>query len=135
MTAPLLSIENLSLRLDGRDILRSVSLTLAPGRVLGLVGESGSGKSMTALAVLGLAPPGATATGRVLLDGEDLLQAGERRMRSVRGGDVGLVFQEPMTALDPLQTIGDQVAEAVRLHRGASRAEARRAAEIGRAHV
>ncbi|MBQ1540426.1 microcin ABC transporter ATP-binding protein [Caulobacter sp. CCUG 60055] len=128
MTAPLLSIENLSLRLDGRDILRSVSLTLAPGRVLGLVGESGSGKSMTALAVLGLAPPGATATGRVLLDGEDLLQAGERRMRSVRGGDVGLVFQEPMTALDPLQTIGDQVAEAVRLHRGASRAEARRAA-------
>src|SRR5687767_1706695 len=94
------------------------------GDVLGVIGESGSGKSMTALAVMGLLPPGAERSGRILLDGVDLVTRTETEMCAVRGRDIGMIFQEPMTALNPLQTIGDQVAETVRVHARASRAEA-----------
>ncbi len=120
-----LEIEDLSLAIHGLPILHHVAMSAAPGEVLGVIGESGSGKSMTALAVMQLLPPGATAAGRVSLDGTDLLALDEREMCRVRGRDVGMIFQEPMTALNPLQTIGAQVAETVRIHARAPRAEAR----------
>ncbi|MFN3520720.1 MAG: ABC transporter ATP-binding protein [Phenylobacterium sp.] len=124
----LLEIDDLKLSIGGAEILKGVSLTLEAGEILGLVGESGSGKSMTSMSILRLLPPEATASGAIRLGGEDLLACSEARMRALRGADIGVVFQEPMTALNPLMTIGDQVAEAVRLHRGASRAEALAAA-------
>jgi peptide/nickel transport system ATP-binding protein len=121
----LLAIERLSLAIHGHPVLREVAMAAGPGEVLGVIGESGSGKSMTALAVMGLLPGGAVASGRILLDGADLLKRGEAEMCALRGRDLGMIFQEPMTALNPLQTIGDQVAETVRVHGGASRGEAR----------
>ena len=104
--------------------VQGVSLAVGRGEIVGLVGESGSGKSLTALAVLRLLPPNARVAGRIRLDGEDLLSLPEREMRQVRGGRVGIVFQEPMTALNPVYTIGFQIAEAVRAHRPVSRREA-----------
>jgi oligopeptide/dipeptide ABC transporter ATP-binding protein len=98
------------------------------GEVVGLVGESGSGKTMTALALLRLTPPGARLSGQVLLDGVDLLALPERRLRRVRGARVAMVFQEPMSALNPVYTVGFQIAEAVRAHRAVGRREARREA-------
>ena len=124
----LLEIERLGVEIHGVPILRDVSLGVGPGQVLGVIGESGSGKSMMALAVMGLLPPGADLQGRVALAGQDLAALSERAMCRVRGRDVGLIFQEPMTALNPLQTIGDQVAETVRVHGGTSRGEALRIA-------
>jgi peptide/nickel transport system ATP-binding protein len=121
----LLAVDDLCVAIHGLPVLRDVALALAPGRVLGVIGESGSGKSMTALAVMGLLPPGAAVSGRVLLTGTDLLARSEAEMCAIRGRDLGMIFQEPMTALNPLQTIGDQVAETVRVHGRASRAEAR----------
>jgi len=113
---PLLAVERLAVAIGGTPVLEDVSLALEPGRVLGLVGESGSGKSMTALAVMGLLPPGAVATGSIRLAGRELVGLPERAWTGVRGGAVGLVFQEPMTALNPLMTISAQVAEAVVRH-------------------
>ncbi|MEJ0061575.1 MAG: dipeptide ABC transporter ATP-binding protein [Terricaulis sp.] len=124
MSAPVLEIDQLSLEIGGRKILRGVSVTVAPGEIVALVGESGSGKSMTLLATLGLAPAAAKISGAVLFKGEALLGAGERRMTALRGAGVGMVFQEPATALNPVQTLLRQVAETVLLHRRASRAEA-----------
>ncbi len=121
----LLAVENLAVTIGDTPILRDVSLSVDAGRVLGLVGESGSGKSMTALAVDRLLPQRAVASGRVLLDGEDLMALSEAAMCARRGRDIGMVFQEPMSALNPVKTIGDQVAETIRVHRRASRAEAR----------
>ncbi|HEX6201764.1 MAG TPA: ABC transporter ATP-binding protein [Thermoanaerobaculia bacterium] len=109
-------------------VVCGVSFTVRRGEVVGLVGESGSGKTMTALALLRLTPPGARLGGRVLLDGEDLLAMPERRLRRVRGGRVAMVFQEPTTALNPVYTVGFQIAEAVRAHRPVGRREARREA-------
>ncbi len=86
------------------------------GETLALVGESGSGKSLTALSILRLLPPGAAAAGRVELDGASMLDAGPARLRQARGGIAGMVFQEPMTSLNPLHRIGRQVAEALTLH-------------------
>jgi peptide/nickel transport system ATP-binding protein len=121
----LLAVEALGLSIHGRPILHDVAMAAGEGEVLGVIGESGSGKSMTALAVIGLLPSGAQASGRVRLAGADLMRLSEPEMCRVRGRDVGMIFQEPMTALNPLQTIGDQVAETVRVHGRASRAEAR----------
>lgn len=120
----LLDIENLSLTIGDTPILRGMELSVAPGEVMGLVGESGSGKSMTALTVMQLLPHAARATGRVTFDGIDLLAATEDQMCALRGDDIGMVFQEPMTALNPVKTIGEQVAEGIRWHTKASRAEA-----------
>jgi peptide/nickel transport system ATP-binding protein len=120
----LLDIENLSLTIGDTPILKDVELSVAPGEVMGLVGESGSGKSMTALTVMQLLPHAARATGRVAFDGIDILAASEDQMCALRGDDIGMVFQEPMTALNPVKTIGDQVAEGIRWHTKASRAEA-----------
>jgi len=121
-----LEVRDLTVRTSGgRTLLDSVSWEVPFGGRLGIIGESGSGKSLTAAAVLGLLPEGMTATGQVLLDGRDLLTLGERAMRRVRGAQVAMVFQEPLTALDPLMTVGRQVAGPLRLHRGVSRARAR----------
>ena len=120
----LLEVDNLSLALGGRRLLNGASFSLERGQVLGLVGESGSGKSLTALSILGLPPEGAQVSGAARLDGVDLIDLNEAEMTALRGRDIGMVFQEPMTALNPVLSIGDQVAETVRLHRRASRAEA-----------
>jgi peptide/nickel transport system ATP-binding protein len=120
----LLEIENLSLGIGGTPILKGIDLSIAAGEVMGLVGESGSGKSMTALTVMRLLPAAARATGRVVFDGIDILAASEEKMCALRGDDIGMVFQEPMTALNPVKTIGEQVAEGIRWHTGASRADA-----------
>ncbi len=120
----LLAIEKLSLSIGGSDILKDVDLAIEPGEVLGLVGESGSGKSMTALSVMRLLPDGARAKGRIRFNGVDLLAASEDEMCRLRGDEIGMVFQEPMTALNPVKTIGEQVAEGIRWHTGAGRAEA-----------
>jgi peptide/nickel transport system ATP-binding protein len=121
----LLRIEGLTLDIHRTPILRDVAMTVHGGEILGVIGESGSGKSMTALAVMGLLPGGSQVSGRIELDSADLLAKSEAEMCRVRGRDIGMVFQEPMTALNPLQTIGDQVAETVRVHTRASRSEAK----------
>ncbi len=123
MTA--LQIDSLSLEASGTPVLRNVSLEVAAGEIVAVTGESGSGKSMTALAVMRLLPDVMRVTaGKILLEGTDLGALSEEAMCAVRGGRIGMVFQEPMTALNPVQTIGDQVAEAVRIHSRVSRREA-----------
>ncbi|MBX3577159.1 MAG: ABC transporter ATP-binding protein [Rhizobiaceae bacterium] len=124
----LLEIENLSVTIGGVPILRDVDLALARGEVMGLVGESGSGKSMTALAVMQLLPDTARAAGRITFAGTDILAYNEMQMCQLRGDDIGMVFQEPMTALNPVKTIGEQVAEGIRWHTGVSRHDAEQAA-------
>ena len=104
--------------------VHGIDFTLPRGRRTGLIGESGSGKTLTALAVMGLLPEGLTATGTALYGGEDLLSLSEQRLCELRGDRLAMVFQEPMTALNPVMRIGDQVAEPLRVHRGLSRAEA-----------
>ncbi|MGH9059478.1 MAG: ABC transporter ATP-binding protein, partial [Acidimicrobiales bacterium] len=101
------------------------SFSIAPGEVLALVGESGCGKSMTAMSILRLLPPGATLTGSIALEGRELTTLSRRQMREVRGRDVSMVFQEPMTSLNPSFTVGFQVGEVLRRHRALSRREAR----------
>ncbi|KMW56837.1 Peptide/opine/nickel uptake family ABC transporter, ATP-binding protein [Candidatus Rhodobacter oscarellae] len=125
----MLSIDRLSLRIGAAEILRDVSFDIGAGEVFGLVGESGSGKSMTALAAMGLLPRGAAPSGRVAFEGRQILAAKERAMCALRGREIGMIFQEPMTALNPLKTIGDQVAETLLVHGAAGRFEARRVAE------
>ncbi|MRD73963.1 dipeptide ABC transporter ATP-binding protein [Rhodocyclus tenuis] len=120
----LLNISGLHLEVDGRKLLSGIELSLRAGEVLGLVGESGSGKSMTAISVLGLLPPGAQRSGTIDLAGRDLLKRSERELCAIRGSEIGMVFQEPMTALNPLLRIDEQVAEVVRTHRRVSRREA-----------
>jgi len=107
------------------------SFSIAPGRVLALVGESGSGKSVTSLAIMGLLPTTAQVGGHIALAGESLLEAGEPRMNQIRGADISMIFQEPMTALNPTMTIGAQIAEVMTNHRLCSHAQAaRRAVEL-----
>jgi peptide/nickel transport system ATP-binding protein len=120
----LLRIENLNLSIGPAHILRDVSLEIAAGEIVAVTGESGSGKSMTALSVMDLAPRGAVATGRITLDGFDILAASEQEMCARRGAEMGMVFQEPMTALNPVKTIGDQVAETILIHGAANRSDA-----------
>jgi oligopeptide/dipeptide ABC transporter ATP-binding protein len=114
---------------ERRNVVDGVTLAVAPGETLALVGESGCGKSMTALSILRLVPrPGRIESGSVRLGGRDLLGLSVGEMRRVRGGEIGMIFQEPMTSLNPVQRVGAQVIEAIRLHRPASAAEARRRA-------
>ncbi|KAE8756856.1 MULTISPECIES: ABC transporter ATP-binding protein [Paraburkholderia] len=114
---PLLEIDRFSVRFGDKIAVHELSLSIARGERVALVGESGSGKSVTALSILRLVEH-ADLSGRMLLDGEDLLQKTEQQMRGLRGADVAMVFQEPMTALNPLFTIGKQIAESLRLHEG-----------------
>ena len=125
----LLEIENLSLSIHGADILKQVSLSIAPGEIAAVTGESGSGKSMTALAVMQLLPNGAQADGAIRLQDQDLLNRPEDEMCALRGASIGMVFQEPMTALNPVKTIGDQVMETILIHKAMPRAQARDRAE------
>jgi len=135
MQQPLLEIKDLSIAFETNrgEIrpVRDVSLSIFPGQTAALVGESGCGKSVTAMSVLRLipSPPGKVLGGQVLFEGRDLLKLSEREMRSVRGKDIAMIFQEPMTSLNPVFTIGDQIAEAVRLHQHLGAREAYAVAE------
>ncbi|SDY73420.1 peptide/nickel transport system ATP-binding protein [Variovorax sp. YR266] len=127
---PLVSVEGLTLAvgMGGREIVRNVSFDIAPGEMVGIVGESGSGKTQAARAIMGLTPPPLVRTaGRILFEGEDLALAKPARLRELRGARVGMVFQEPMTSLNPSMTIGKQLGEALALHRRELPAAARQA--------
>jgi peptide/nickel transport system ATP-binding protein len=119
---PILRVEELSIGFDGRDVVHGIGFEIAAGQTLGLVGESGSGKSATALAAMRLLPVQASVSGRILFAAAgdatavDLLALPEREMQRRRGSDVAMVFQEPMTALNPVMRVGAQIAEAVRAH-------------------
>ena len=126
---PLLDVQHLTVTFERPGAVltavNDLTLTIGAGETLGLVGESGSGKSVTALAILRLLqPPGRVTSGRVLFEGRDLLHLSETEMRAVRGGRISLIFQEPMTALNPTMRIGDQIAEALTAH-GVAHREAR----------
>jgi peptide/nickel transport system ATP-binding protein len=122
MTSPLLEVADLSVTLPTaqgrRAALRGVSLALERGATLGLVGESGCGKSMTALALMGLLPDGALRAGSIRFDGRELTALDDAAMGALRGDRMAMVFQEPMTALNPVHRIGDQIGESLRLHKG-----------------
>ena len=120
----LLSVQDLSVIIYETPVLQDVNLTLDEGQIVALTGESGSGKSMTSLSVMGLLPQGARATGRILLDGTDLLTQTEPQLCALRGQAMGMIFQEPMTALNPVHSIGQQVAETIRQHTDKTAAEA-----------
>ena len=126
----LLEVKNLQTHFQTRaGLVRAVddvSFHVDKGELLGLVGESGCGKSMTALSVMRLVgKPGKIAGGEIVFDGEDLLNASDERMREIRGDDIAMIFQDPMTSLNPVYTVGEQIAEALRLHRKLSRKDAR----------
>lgn len=128
MNAPVLEVDSLSLEFQARgraaEVLSAVSFALNPGETLCLVGESGCGKSMTALAIMRLIPaPGRIGGGSVRLRGDDLAGHDEEAMRRVRGNKISMIFQEPMTALNPLMTVGEQVGEVLRLKQGLTRAQ------------
>ncbi len=132
--APLLEVRDLRTYFDTEGgvyrAVDGVSFAVAPGRTLGIVGESGCGKSVTSLSVMGLVqePPGRRAGGEVLFAGEDLLKKSRSEMEDLRGSALAMIFQEPMTSLNPVYRVGDQIVEGLRRHRGLSREEARRRA-------
>jgi peptide/nickel transport system ATP-binding protein len=132
--APLLEVEDLKTHFFTRDgIVRAVdgvSFSVVPGETLAVVGESGCGKSVTSLSVLRLiaSPPGRIVAGRIRFLGQDLLQLPERKMRAIRGNEISMIFQEPMTSLNPVLRIGRQISETLTLHRGMSRAAAQQRA-------
>ncbi len=133
-TAPLLSVQDLTVTFATRrgafDAIRNVSFDVRPGRTLGMVGESGSGKSVTAMALMQLLPEIAhIATGQIRFGGRDLATLPERQMRSVRGRDIAMVFQDPMASLNPILTIGHQLMEPLRLQAGLDRSTARARAQ------
>ena len=130
MNPPLLELRRFTVAFSAIPVVRGIDLSVARGEAVGMVGESGSGKSVTWLGMLGLLPATATVSGAALLDRTDLLRATPQALARVRGGRIGLISQDPSSALNPVHRVGSQVIEALRLHRGlhgaAARAEARR---------
>ena len=128
----MLEVNNLKTHFKTQDgVVKSVdgvSFTLEPGETLGIVGESGSGKSVTALSIMQLnpKPPVEYPEGEILFEGDDLLQAPESRMRKIRGNDIAMIFQDPMTSLNPVFTVGNQIREAIRIHQNVSKDEAQK---------
>lgn len=127
MTQPLLSIRNLNIHFKKHHAVQNLNLDLKPGERLALVGESGSGKTVTALSILKLIKQ-VNIDGEILFDGQDLVSSSEETLRSIRGRDIAMIFQEPMTAMNPLFTIGDQIIETLRQHNTISHAQARQQA-------
>ncbi len=126
-TAPdntVLDVRNMSVALGPHLAVKDVSYQIKSGEILGIVGESGCGKSLTSLAVMGLLDKKLTLSGEILFEGENLVTMPEKRLQKIRGEGIGMIFQEPMTALNPVVTVGDQVAEMFIIHEGASKAEA-----------
>ena len=134
--APLLEVSDLRTQIKLREgvvhAVDGVSFQLEPGETLGIVGESGCGKTMTALSIMNLLPPGGhIAGGSIKLNGQDLTGLSDEQMRKIRGNEIGMIFQDPLTSLNPTMTVGKQIAEAVKLHRGASHEQAmERAADV-----
>ena len=127
-TAPLLEVRDLSVTIGDTPVVDAVSFAIRPGETLALVGESGCGKSLTARAVMGLLPPVARRAGAIALAGRNIADLDERAMAALRGEAMSMIFQEPVTSLNPLMTVGEQIIEALLAHRGESRRDARRAA-------
>ncbi|MGD8608640.1 MAG: ABC transporter ATP-binding protein, partial [Myxococcales bacterium] len=137
MTEPLLSLRHLAVAFDTDEgyvrAVDDVSFDVLPGRTLGIVGESGCGKSVTSLSIMRLvpSPPGVIENGQALFEGRDLFRLSETEMRKLRGNEISMIFQEPMTSLNPVYTVGSQIVEAIRLHQDVSRRAARgRAIEL-----
>jgi len=119
-----LEVHDLTVEIAGRRVVDGVSFAVPDGARVGLIGESGSGKSLTALAILGLLPEDATASGSVRWNGRELIGLSDRQLAELRGDEIGIVFQEPRTALNPIRTVGRQIAESIRIHEKASKRDA-----------
>ncbi len=132
---PVLRVDGLTVEAGPSTLVDAIGFSIEPGDRLGLIGESGSGKTMTALAVMGLLPEGVHASGQVTFGGSDLLRLSETELCTVRGNGISMVFQEPMTALNPLMRVGHQIAEALSIHQGTPKVEARRLAVEALARV
>ncbi|GAA3926630.1 ABC transporter ATP-binding protein [Microbacterium soli] len=132
-----LEVRDLVIEIGGRTLVDGVSFAVADGQRFGLIGESGSGKSLTALAVMGLLPEEATAHGSIRWNGVELIGMPDRELARLRGDDIGMVFQEPRTALNPIRTVGRQIAESIRIHEriGRRAARVRAIAEAARVHL
>lgn len=116
-----LKVDELQVSFGGRAVVKGISFEISPGARVGLIGESGSGKSVTALSLMGLLDEGAQVSGSISLDGQELLSLADRQLAQLRGAKIGMIFQEPMTALDPTMRVGKQVAEVLGLHQRGKR--------------
>lgn len=120
-----LIVKNLHVEIHGKTVIEDISFEVPDGARVGLIGESGSGKSLTALAILGLLPDGSEVSGSITWNGTELIGMSDRKLAELRGDEIGIVFQEPQTALNPIRTLGRQIAESIRIHENVTRSEAK----------